>query len=82
MLILSTGQVMEVGFEKSYLMQNPLNLRMSEVINTYVYKLGLTGAIPQFSYSTAVGLFKSVVGLVLLVSVNKISKKFSESSLW
>jgi putative aldouronate transport system permease protein len=82
MLILATGRVMEVGFEKAYLMQNPLNLRMSEVINTYVYKLGLTGAIPQFSYSTAVGLFKSVVGLILLTTVNRISRKVSESSLW
>jgi putative aldouronate transport system permease protein len=82
MLILATGRVMEVGFEKAYLMQNPLNLRMSEVINTYVYKLGLTGAIPQFSYSTAVGLFKSVVGLFLLTTVNRISRKVSESSLW
>lgn len=82
MLILATGRVMEVGFEKAYLMQNPLNLRKSEVINTYVYKLGLTGAVPQFSYSTAIGLFKSVVGLILLTTVNRISRKVSESSLW
>jgi putative aldouronate transport system permease protein len=82
LLILSTGLVMEIGFEKAYLMQNPLNLRVSEVIDTYVYKIGLTGAIPQFSYASAIGLFKSVVGLLLLVAVNKIAKHTSESSLW
>lgn len=82
LLVLSTGLVMEIGFEKAYLMQNPLNLRVSEVIDTYVYKIGLTGAIPQFSYASAVGLFKSVVGLILLVTVNKIAKHTSESSLW
>lgn len=82
MLILATGRVMEVGFEKAYLLQNPLNLRKAEVINTYVYKLGLTGAVPQFSYSTAIGLFKSFVGLILLTTVNRISRRISESSLW
>lgn len=82
LLVLSTGLVMEIGFEKAYLMQNPLNLRVSEVVDTYVYKIGLTGAIPQFSYASAVGLFKSVVGLILLVTVNKIAKHTSESSLW
>jgi putative aldouronate transport system permease protein len=82
LLVLSTGLVMEIGFEKAYLMQNPLNLRVSEVVDTYVYKIGLTGAIPQFSYASAVGLFKSVVGLILLVTVNKIAKHASESSLW
>ena len=82
LLILATGRVMEVGFEKALLMQNPLNVRVAEVINTYVYKIGLTGAIPQFSYATAIGLFKSVIGLILLVTVNKISQRVSESSLW
>jgi len=82
LLILATGRVMEVGFEKAFLMQNPLNTRVAEVINTYVYKIGLTGAIPQFSYASAIGLFKSVIGLILLVTVNKISQHVSESSLW
>ena len=82
LLILATGRIMEVGFEKALLMQNPLNLRVAEVIDTYVYKIGLTGAIPQFSYASAIGLFKSAVGLVLLVTVNKISQRVSESSLW
>jgi multiple sugar transport system permease protein/putative aldouronate transport system permease protein len=82
LLILAAGRVMEVGFEKALLMQNPLNVRVAEVIDTYVYKIGLTGAIPQFSYASAIGLFKSFIGLILLVSVNKLSQKVSESSLW
>jgi len=82
LLILAAGRVMEVGFEKALLMQNPLNVRVAEVIDTYVYKIGLTGAIPQFSYASAIGLFKSFIGLILLITVNKISQKVSESSLW
>jgi putative aldouronate transport system permease protein len=80
MLILSLGSVMGVGFEKIYLMQNPLNLSSSEVISTYVYKVGLLGA--NFSFSSAVGLFNSVINLILLLSVNAISRKISENSLW
>lgn len=81
-LILSAGGILEVGFEKAFLLQNPLNLRASEVINTYVYKTGLLSSIPQFSYAAAIGLFRSVIGLVLLVSVNQISRRVNESSLW
>lgn len=80
MLILSLGSVMGVGFEKIYLMQNPLNLSSSEVISTYVYKVGLVGA--NFSFSSAVGLFNSVVNLILLLTVNFAAKKISDSSLW
>ena len=82
LLILSTGGILEVGFEKAFLLQNPLNLRASEVIQTYVYKTGLLSSIPQFSYASAIGLFRAVIGLVLLVSVNQISRKVNESSLW
>ena len=82
LLILSTGGILQVGFEKAFLLQNPLNLRSSEVINTYVYKTGLLSSIPQFSYAAAIGLFRSIIGLVLLVSVNQISRKVNESSLW
>ena len=82
LLILSTGGILSVGFEKAFLLQNPLNLRASEVIQTYVYKTGLLSAIPQFSYAAAIGLFQAVIGLALLVSVNQISRKFSEASLW
>lgn len=82
LLILNTGRIMEIGFEKTFLMQNPLNLRTSEVINTYVYKVGLTAPIPQFSYAAAIGLFKSFIGLLLLLTVNRISRRVSETSLW
>ncbi|MGF9700598.1 MULTISPECIES: ABC transporter permease [Paenibacillus] len=80
MLILSLGSIMGVGFEKIYLMQNPLNTSASEVISTYVYKVGLIGA--NFSFSSAVGLFNSIINLILLVIVNGISRKVSQNSLW
>lgn len=80
MLILSLGNVMSVGFEKVFLMQNALNSPSSEVISTYVYKTGLLGG--QFSFSTAIGLFNSVINFILLILVNNISKKISDISLW
>ena len=80
LLILETGRIMTVGFEKAYLMQNALNLDASEIISTYVYKSGLLGS--QYSFATAVGLFDSVVNLILLIIVNKVSRKVSETSLW
>ncbi|MGD0035240.1 ABC transporter permease subunit [Paenibacillus illinoisensis] len=80
MLILSLGSIMGVGFEKIYLMQNPLNTSASEVISTYVYKVGLIGT--NFSFSSAVGLFNSVINLILLIIVNGISRKVSQNSLW
>lgn len=80
MLILSLGSIMGVGFEKIFLMQNPLNTSASEVISTYVYKVGLIGA--NFSFSSAVGLFNSIINLILLVVVNAISRKVSQNSLW
>ena len=81
MLILRFGQIMSIGFEKVFLMQNSLNLARSEIISTYVYKVGLTGST-DFSYSTAINLFNSVVNLILITSVNWISGKVSETSLW
>lgn len=82
LLILNTGQMLNTGFEKVLLMQNPLNLRTSEVIDTYVYKVGLVSQAANFSYATAIGLFKSVISLILLFSVNKLAKKTGQSSLW
>jgi len=79
LLIMRTGQIMGIGFEKAFLMQNNLNLVKSEIISTYVYKVGLLGA--QFSFSAAVGLFNSVVSMVLLLSVNYIARKRAEISL-
>lgn len=83
MLIMRTGRVMTIGFEKVYLMQNDLNLRMSEIISTYVYKIGLSASgHMNFSYSTAIDFFNSVVNLILIILVNYIARKMSETSLW
>lgn len=76
MLILRCGSVMSVGYEKVYLMQNPLNLSTSEVISTFVYKVGL--GKNQLSYATAIGLFNSVINCTMLLLVNWISKKASD----
>jgi ABC-type polysaccharide transport system permease subunit len=81
MLILRMGSVMSIGFEKIFLMQNGLNLPYSEVISTYVYKIGLTG-VSDFSYSTAIGLFNSVVNMILIGIVNFIAGRIGETSLW
>ena len=80
LLIMSAGQMMNVGFEKVYMMQNNLNMSVSEVISTYVYKIGITHT--QYSYSTAINLFNTVVNVTLLVAVNQVSKRLSENSLW
>ena len=81
-LILRCGHLMGIGFDKVYLMQNNLNLRASEVISTYVYKVGLASTTSDFSYSTAISLFNSVVNLILLLIVNTVSRKVGETSLW
>lgn len=78
--IMNFGQIMSVGFEKALLLQNNLNVETSELISTYVYKRGLQEA--QFSFSTAVGLFNSVVNFALLMIVNGISRKVSTTSLF
>jgi ABC-type polysaccharide transport system, permease component len=80
LLIIGAGELMNVSYEKVLLMQNPINLQVSEVINTYVYKCGILS--DQTSFSTAVGLFNNVINLILLITVNKISKRVSETSLW
>ena len=79
-LILNVGSILAVGFEKIFLLQNPLNLATSEVISTYVYKVGLLNA--NYSFATAVGLFNSVVNMILLVLVNAFAKRVSDTSLW
>ena len=80
MLIMRAGEIMDLGFEKAFLLQNNINLDYSEIIATYVYKIGIQGG--QFSYSSAIGLFNNVINMVLLVVVNKIAKKVSDVSLW
>jgi len=79
-LILEIGNVMTLGFEKVFLLQNPLNLRSSEIIATYVYKVGLVNA--NYSFGAAVDLFNGVVNLILVATANIISRKLSETSLW
>lgn len=79
-LIMSLGNIMSVGSEKVYLMQNDLNLMRSEIISTYVYKVGLIDG--QFGLATAVGLFNSIVNFILLFFVNWVAQKVGETSLW
>lgn len=79
-LIMAIGSIMGVGFDKIYLMQNTLNLPVSEIISTYVFKRGMKDL--QYSFATAVGLFNSVVNFILLFAANKLSQKFGETSLW
>ncbi|KAF6568226.1 sugar ABC transporter permease [Paenibacillus polymyxa] len=80
LLILALGNIMGIGFEKAFLMQNDLNYATSNIIPTYVYEIGIQKA--QYSFSTAVGLFNSVVNIILIVTVNRIAKKLTETSLW
>lgn len=82
LLILRSGHMLAVGFEKVLLMQNDLNLGRSEVIQTYVYKIGLASRNPNFSYATAIGLFTSAISFVLLLIVNRVSRAVSQTSLW
>ena len=80
LLILRAGQVLNIGFEKVYLLQNDLNRDVSEVISTYTYRLGILNG--QFSYTTAIGLFNNVINAVILVLVNQVSRTVGETSLW
>ncbi|MBO0994320.1 ABC transporter permease [Bacillus sp. SD088] len=80
MLILQCGSILGVGFEKVFLMQNDLNMNASDVISTHVYRKGIIGS--QYSYSAAIGLFESVVNLIVLLSVNYIARKVNKVSLW
>ena len=80
MLILRAGNLMNVGFEKVFLMQNDLNMQTSEVIATYVYKMGLKNS--QYSVSTAVNLFNNVINFALLILVNGVTRKLGDTSLW
>ena len=80
LLIMSMGHVFSLGFEKIYLMQNDLNLPVSETINTYVYKQGIQGG--RYSYSAAIGLFNTVINFSILLIVNKIAGKLGDTSLF
>jgi putative aldouronate transport system permease protein len=78
--IMNCGSIINVGFEKVLLLQNQMNMSTADVISTYVYRIGIQSA--QFSYSTAIGLFNSVISVVLLLSVNWFSKKLTDTSLF
>ena len=80
MLILRMGSIMNLGFEKIILLYNPLTYDTADVISSYVYRRGLMES--NYSYSTAVGLFNSLVNFVLLISANQISKRVNETSIW
>lgn len=80
LFVLNLGQFMEVGFQKILLLYNPMNYETSDVINTFVYRRGILDA--DFSFATAVGLFQSVIGFVLVVIANRLARKYSETSLW
>ncbi|WP_241158368.1 ABC transporter permease [Cohnella candidum] len=80
LFILAVGNLMNVGFEKAFLMQTDLNVDVSEIIPTYVYKIGIQRA--EYSFSAAIGLFNAVINLVLLLFVNKAAKKISGNGLF
>ena len=80
LLLLNIGRIMEVGFEQIYVMYNPLVYDTGDVISTYVYRVGIGNA--RFSLTTAIGMFQSVIGFVLLMSCNAISKKLFSRGLW
>ncbi|MFJ7977285.1 ABC transporter permease [Peribacillus sp. JNUCC 23] len=80
LLIMNVGNLLAMGFEKILLLQNPLNLESSNVIATFVYQAGLLDA--QYSFASAVGLFNSIINAILLITVNQVAKKRSETSLW
>lgn len=82
MLILAVGNIMNVGYEKVLLMQNDLNVNYSEIISTYVYKVGLASGITDFSLSTAIGMFNSVINFILLLLANWTSKRLSGSGIF
>ena len=80
LLILKIGQIMSIGFEKAYILQNDLNLKSSEIISTLIYKQGILQG--NVGYATALGLMNSCLNLLLIVLANKFCKKFFETSLW
>lgn len=82
LLILQTGSILNVGFEKVLLMQNDVNRPVSDVIDTYVYRVGLMAQLPQYSYATAIGLFKSIIGMILILLVNSFARRTQQSALF
>ena len=81
LLILNFGSIMSVGFERVFLMQHPLNLSTSEVLATYIYKVGMLGG-RDFGLATAVGVFTGVINATMMILVNQVARKVSSTSLW
>jgi multiple sugar transport system permease protein/putative aldouronate transport system permease protein len=82
LLILNFGNFINIGFEKALLLQNPINTSVSEILDTYIYKVGLASPTLDFSYATAIGLFKGVLALVMVVFANYSVKRLGQESLW
>ena len=80
LLIFNVGNVLNIGYEKVYLMQNDLNIQKSEIISTFVYKVGLVNA--DYGFSAAVGLFNALISIVLIMIANAVAKKTAETSIW
>lgn len=80
--ILNMGSILTTGFQKVLLLQNQLNIGTAQVIDTYVYQVGLNSQVPQYSYAAAIGVFQSVVGLVLLILVNWLARRITKTGLW
>ncbi|MNI11010.1 putative multiple-sugar transport system permease YteP [compost metagenome] len=80
LFVLRLGHVLDVGFEQIFVLYHPIVYEVSDVIETFVYRVGITQG--QFSFSTAVGLFKSVIGLILVVAANRLAKKLGQSGIW
>jgi putative aldouronate transport system permease protein len=80
LLIIQSGRLLSVGFEKILLLQNPVNKVSSDIIATYVYRIGLLDA--QYSYTTAIGLFNNIINLIVLFAVNRLARCYSATSLW
>lgn len=82
MLILSMGAILNVDFERAFLMQNPLNLSHSEILSTYVYKVSVKTARPDYSFGTAIGLFQNLIGVTLTLIVNKIADRMTGEGMF
>ncbi|MFC6226361.1 ABC transporter permease [Paenibacillus allorhizosphaerae] len=80
LFVLTLGHFMETGFQKIILLYNPMTYETADVLNTFVYRRGILSA--DFSFATAVGLFQAAIGFILVVSANRVVKKFSDTSLW
>jgi putative aldouronate transport system permease protein len=82
MLILQVGRMLSLGFEKVLLLYTPANSQVSDILDTLVYRTGLAGGMPNYSYATAIGLFSSIIALILITSTNFTSRKLTGESIF